>query len=61
MIGRVNSKNKGKRPKGKIGLKNKKTKIASPEVEPGSLARAIRFLTTAPQCHTCFGILILLY
>ena len=59
MTGRVSSKNKEKRPKGKIVLKKidetgkkngtKKQKAALPGVEPGLSARARNCLTTAPQ------------
>ena len=57
----VSSKNKEKRPKGKIVLKKetkqetkkrngtKKEKTASPGVEPGLSARASNSLTTASQ------------
>ena len=38
-----------------------KQKTASPGAEPGSSARASNSLTTAPQCHTSFDELILLY
>ena len=38
-----------------------KQKTASPGAEPGSSALASNSLTTAPQCHTSFDELILLY
>ena len=59
MTSRVCSKNKEKRPKGKIVLKKidqagkkngtKKQKAASPGIEPGLSAHARNSLTTAPQ------------
>ena len=59
MTSRVSSKNKEKRPKGKIVLKKKrpnrkingtkKQKTASPGVEPGLSARASNSLTNEPQ------------
>ena len=63
MTSRVSSKNKEKKPKGKIVFKkrdqtgnkkktvqrNRKQKTASPVVEPGLSVRAGNSLTTAPQ------------
>ena len=58
MTSRFSSKNKEKRPKGKIVLKRnqtekkigtKKQKTALPGVEPGLSAGASTSLTTAPQ------------
>ena len=58
MTSRVSSRNKEKRPKGKIVLKKrpnrkkngtKKQKTALPGVEPGLSAGASTSLTTAPQ------------